>query len=206
MKDKLPAESKPKSFYGYRIVIISFLIMTAAWIPYYTFGVFFNPVLTEFGWSRAATAGAFSASQLARGVFGIVMGRFNDKIGPRVVLTVSGVLLGAGYILLSRMESVWHLYAYYVILMGIGMSGFWVPVLSTVARWFVKKRSTMTGIVLTATGLGTLIGAPIANGLISIYDWRTSYIILGVFVLLAIPLGAQFLKREPAQIGQLRRV
>ena len=61
----------------------------------------------------------------------------------------------------------------------------------------------MTGIVVTGMGIGTLIGAPVANWLISAYDWRTAYIILGSTVLAVIVLVAQLLKRDPTQVGQL---
>ncbi len=55
---------------------------------------------------------------------------------------------------------------------------------------------------MTATGLATLIGAPVANLLLSNYDWRISYVILGILILLIVPVLAQFLRREPAEIGQ----
>lgn len=180
-----------------------FVAMMIAWIPYYTFGVFFTPMLSEFGWTRAVTSGAFSASQIMRGVFGIGMGRLNDKVGPRVVLTVCALLLGSGFILMYFIHSLWQFYFFFAFLMGIGLSGFWVPVMSTIARWFVKKRATMSGITMTATGLATLIGAPIANWLLSVYDWRISYVILGILILLIVPVLAQFLRREPAEIGQV---
>jgi MFS family permease len=179
-----------------------FLIMLIAWIPYYSFGVFFTPMLAEFGWTRAVTSGAFSASQIVRGIAGIWMGRLNDKAGPRVVLTICALLLAPGFVLMYFVHSLWQFYFFFAFLMGMGLSGFWVPVLSTVARWFVKKRATMSGIAMTATGLATLIGAPIANMLLSIYDWRISYVILGIILLLTIPFLARFLRKEPSDVGQ----
>jgi OFA family oxalate/formate antiporter-like MFS transporter len=134
--------------------------MAAGWIPFYAFGVFFTPLLIEFGWSRAVTAGGFSACQMVRGMSGVGMGRLTDKAGPRIFLTISGLLLGAGFILMYYVDSLWQFYLFYTVLMGIGLGGFWVPLMSTVARWFVKKRATMSGIVLAAGGLGTLVGAP----------------------------------------------
>ena len=61
----------------------------------------------------------------------------------------------------------------------------------------------MTGIVLTGTGIGTLIAPPVANWLISTYDWHVSYLILGSIVLVFVVLAAQFLRRDPAQMGQM---
>jgi MFS family permease len=88
-------------------------------------------------------------------------------------------------------------------MIGMGMSGAFIPLLSTVARWFVSRRSMVTGIVLTGTGIGALIAPPVANQFISNYDWRASYLILGSFVLVFVILFAQLLKRDPATIGQV---
>jgi len=74
---------------------------------------------------------------------------------------------------------------------------------STVARWFVKRRGLMTGFVVSGVGVGTIIMPPMANWLITNYGWRTSYTIIGIIVLVLIVLAAQFLRRDPAQMGQL---
>ncbi|MCK4961003.1 MAG: MFS transporter, partial [Anaerolineales bacterium] len=166
------------------------------------FGVFFKPMLTEFGWTRAMTSGAFSLSMMIYGVLGIVVGGLNDRFGPRVVLTLCGLLLGLGYLLMSQVSALWQMYLFYGVIIGTGMSGVWVPQLSTVARWFVGRRTLMTGIVLAGVSLGQLIGPPVTTRLIAVYDWRLSYIMLGGAVLLVV-LFAQFLRRDPTQMGQL---
>jgi MFS family permease len=193
---------KSRLFYGYIIVIDSFLMMVVCWVPYYAFGVFFTPMLTEFGWTRAMTSGTFSASQIIRGLGGIVMGRLNDKIGPRKVLTVCALLMAAGYLTMNFIHSLWQFYLVFAVLLGMGLSGFWVPVLSTVARWFVRRRATMSGLVLTGTGVGTLIGAPLATLLLSIFDWRTCYLVMGIGMLLIMPALVQLIRREPREVGQ----
>jgi MFS family permease len=177
--------------------------MTAAFATYLAFGVFFDPVASEFGWTRGLTSGAFSLSMVMQGSLGIVMGGLNDRLGPRTVLTICGSLLGLGYLLMSRIDTVWQLYVFYGVITGIGMSGIVVGLLSTMARWFVKRRSMMTGIVVSGVGIGTLVGPLVSNWLISTYAWRTSYVILGSAVLIIIVLAAQFLRRDPAQMGQL---
>ncbi len=87
--------------------------------------------------------------------------------------------------------------------MGIGYSGFFVPLLSTVAKWFVKKRGVMTGVVLSGIGVGSLIMPPLAGWLISSYGWRASFTVLGTASLLIIVSAAQFLRRDPQNEGQL---
>ena len=194
---------KPKFFYGYIIVLAAFFILLMMWGSSYTFGVFFKPLLTEFGWTRAETSGTYSLFMVVHGLFYIVTGRLNDKLGPRIVMTACGFFLGLGYLLMSQISAIWQLYLFYGVIIGIGASGGFVPLVSTVARWFVKRRGLMTGIVVSGIGLGTAIMPPVANWLISSYGWRTSFIIIGIITLALIILAAQFLRRDPSQMGQL---
>ncbi|MFC2047719.1 MFS transporter, partial [Chloroflexota bacterium] len=130
------------------------------------------------------------------------MGRLNDRFGPRIIMVVSGLLLGLGYLLMSQVGSIWQLYLFFGVMIGISMSGTVVPLLSTVARWFVRRRGMMTGIIISGLGLGTLIIPPVVRWLIATYGWRTSYIIVGVMALVLITLAGYLLRRDPAQMEQ----
>jgi MFS family permease len=169
----------------------------------FTYGVFFKVFQEEFGWSRAVISGASSLNFLLLGGFGIIAGALNDRIGPRIVMTVSGVLMGLGYLLLSRLEEPWQLYLYYGALVGIGLSTHDVITLSTVARWFERRRGTMTGLVKVGTGAGQFLMPLVAAFLITSYGWRNAYVMIGsvglvVLVLLALPLI-----RDPQDMGLL---
>ena len=193
--------TEPRFFYGYIVVALALLIMFLAYGTRTTFGIFFKPMLTEFDWTRALTSGAFTLSMITQGILGIFMGRYNDRIGPRLVMTLCCFFLGLGFLLLSQTGSAWHLYLFYGVVIGIGMGGVLVVLLSTAARWFVKRRGTMTGIVSAGMGVGTLIMAPVSNWLISVYDWRLSYVIVGSGILVIGIVAAQFLRRDPSQMG-----
>jgi len=198
-----PPEGKSGFFYGYLIVGASLLIMSIMWGGYYAFGVFFKPVLNEFGWTKAMTSGAFSLASILNGLLNIATGRLTDKFGPRMVMTVCGSFLGLGFMLMSQIRDIFHLYLFYGIFIGAGMSGSFIPLTSTVARWFLKRRGLMTGIVTAGTGIGALMGPPVASRLISIYGWRMSYLILGGISLFVVVLSAQLIKRDPKQVGQV---
>ncbi|MFC1993096.1 MFS transporter [Chloroflexota bacterium] len=185
------------------MVTCAFIIMVAMYGVYFVFGVFFKPVLTEFGWTRTITSGAASLSTIIYGLLGIVMGGLTDRFGPRMVITFCGCLLGLGYLLMSQTSTIWQLYLFYGVIIGMGMSGGFTPLMATVSRWFDERRGMMTGIVQAGLGAGTLIGAPVANLLISTYDWRKAYIILGSTVLVVVVLAAQFLRRDPSRVGQV---
>lgn len=169
----------------------------------YAFGVFFKPILTEFGWTRAVISGAFSLSWIVQGLLGVLMGGINDRFGPRIVLTVCAILFGLGYLLTSQIDSIWQFYLFYGAIVGTAQGGIYIPLTSTVARWFTKRRNTMTGIILAGMGAGTLIMPPAINQWISLYDWRTSCIIVGGMIFIVVVLAAQFMKRDPSKIGLL---
>lgn len=199
-------QPRPKAssfFYGYIVVAAAFLIMVVSWGMYMVFGVFFNPMLEEFGWTRAMTSGAFSLSSVLHGVLAIAMGGLTDRFGPRVVVTFCGSFLGLGYLLMSQIDTLWQLYLFYGVIIGTAMSGLWVPLLSSVARWFAGRRSLMTGIVISGLTIGQLFAPPVINWLISTYGWRLSYVILGSVALISVVPAAQFLRRESSSMGQL---
>ena len=198
-----PRKAEPRFFYGYIVIIIAFIIHMISFSVSDSFGVFFNPLLNEFGWTRAMISGASSLSFILMGVLGIVMGGLTDRFGPRIVLTLCGFILGLGFMLMSQVQAQWQLYLFYGVLVGIGMSSIWAPLLSLVARWFIKRRGLMTGIVISGGGLGALIGPPLISRLIAAYNWRLSYLMLGGLVLVVMVVAAQFLRRDPGDVGQL---
>ena len=199
MTEPAPTETKkPGFFYGYTIVICSFFIVFFILIANSSFGVFFKPVSEQFDWNRAQTSLAFSISQLMGGLSGVFMGFLTDRIGPRIVLTISGILVGAGFLLMSQINNLWQLYFFFGIIVGIGMGGGYVPPLSTVARWFTARRSLMSGIVLVGLSTATLVAPPVAERLIAAFNWQTSYFIIGAVVLVAVIITAQFMKRDPS--------
>ncbi len=204
MTDQLisPVSSdKPRLYYGYIIVAASLLIMLTGYGVRTIFGVFFKPMVTEFDWTRAITSGAVTLSMITQGLWGMFMGRLNDRIGPRIIISICCFLLGLGFILMSLIQQVWQIYLFYGIIIGFGMGGVFVVLLSTVSRWFVKRRGVMTGTVLSGLGMSAFIMSPVANSLIVTYGWRISYIIIGGIVLVIGILLAQLLKRDPSVMG-----
>ena len=190
-------KKQSRFFYGYLIVISAFLIFFISGGSQYSFSVFFKPILNEFGWSRAAISGAYSLNMILSGMMGIVAGRICDKLGPKIVLTVSGTFMGVGYLLMSQIQSIWQIYLFFGVIVSIGLSGMTIPLLSSVARWFSKRRSLASGIVVSGSGFGIIIIPPLANLLISSYSWQTSFASWLDSYSLDCHNRAQFLRRAP---------
>jgi len=195
-----PSAEPGKLFYGHVIVASAFVIQGLNWGIYNTFGVFFNSFLTDFGWLRATIAGAASLNFLLNGLFNIAIGGLTDRFGPRRMMTVCGLFLGTGLFLMSRVTAVWQLYLFYGVFGAIGMCGADIILLSTVARWFVRRRGAATGIIKVGSGTGIMILPLLASRLIETYGWRTTYMILGGVSLIVIVSLSQFFRRDPAEM------
>jgi MFS family permease len=196
-----PSGARQGFFYGYVVAVASLLITMSAYGVHSAFGIFFKPMSGDLGWTRAMTSGAVLIFWIVHGFMSIVIGRLNDRFGPRVSMTVCGLLLGTGFLLMSRISNIWQLYLLFGVVVGVGIGGTFVSLASTVARWFVKRRTVMTGIVVAGSGLGQMIIPPLASYFISHYTWRVAYLILGGIALVVIVSLAQLLRRDPAQIG-----
>ncbi|MBN2568966.1 MAG: MFS transporter [Deltaproteobacteria bacterium] len=194
-------EKQPRIFYGYIIETSAFCIMSMAWGANRSFGVFLEPLLNEFGWSRTSISGAFTLGMIILGLTSLAAGRLTDIIGPKKVLIACALFLGSGYLLMSQISSIWEFYLYAGVLTGIGMSGMLAPLLSLIARWFVKRRSLMSGILASGPALGIAVLPLVLSLLITSMGWRNSYIVLGLFLLIVIIPAAMLLRRDPEEMG-----
>jgi MFS family permease len=161
--------------------------------------VFFKSSLSEFGWTRASLSGAASVAFLFLGALGILVGGLTDRIGPRLIMTATGGLLGLGYLLMSQTGSLWRFYFFYGVVVGTGMSAIDVVPLTIKTRWFARRGGLMTGIVKVGTGAGQMTIPLTASLLIAGYGWRSAYLIMGGLVFVLLIAISQVLRRDPGQ-------
>ena len=192
-----------RRYYGYTVVTACFFMQGVAIGAMVTYGVFLKYLQAEFGWSRAFISGASSVVLILMGAVGVLFGRLNDSLGPRKILLVSGLFLACGYLLMSQLQAGWQLYVFYGLFVGVGLSSHDVVTLSTVARWFKKRRSTMTGVVKAGTGTGQFLIPLLASALILATGWRSTYIVIGAVILVVYVIASRLVRRAPEDMGLL---
>jgi MFS family permease len=183
------------------MVTILFGVLAARALPLHSFGVFLKPITAEFGWDRGALSAALSLNLIVGGGLGILSGRLSDRYGPRLLITIGGLLTGVAFLLLSQINALWHVYLIWGILMGIGWGFSIIPILATIPKWFTKKRGLAMGITMTGSSLGGIVAPLLTQWLISSHGWRWAYVILGLITMIIIIPITQFMKHNPQQSG-----
>jgi MFS family permease len=188
-------------FYGWLMVIAGFLVLMVSWGCQFSFSVFLIPLTEHFGWTRANTAGVFSFNYLLFGAGSIFSGKLTERFGPRAVVGVGGALMGAGLILSAAIQNLWQLYLVYGVIIGLGASTTWGPLVATVSRWFIARRGLAMGIMSLGISLGIMVLPLLSRSLITRLGWRMSFILLGLLTGLLV-IGTSFLlKRDPKEKG-----
>lgn len=187
--------------YGYAIVAASFVIQAVTVGGMFAYGVLFPELIAEFGWSRAGIAAAASVTTLTMGFMGVVSGRMSDRLGPRAVLTVSAMSYGAGFMLMSALAAPWQLYLFWGLLVGIGLSTHDVVTLSTIARWFPRRRGLFSGVVKLGAALGQLSIPLITVALIAALGWRSACLVIGAAAFVLLLAAALVMRRDPQSVG-----
>lgn len=182
-----------------RVVVASFLTQAFVLGGVFSYGVFIPILESELGWSRTLLSASSSVAFLVMGILAIVVGRFNDTLGPRWVLSFTGVVCGLGFILMSFMSAPWQLVLFFGLFVGIGLSAHDVATLSTVAMWFDRRRGVMTGVVKTGTACGQVIMPLVATALFVWLGWRSALLILGIGIGVSLLLVAQWMQRPASE-------
>jgi len=166
-------------FYGWVVLGAAFIIITMSIGTLFTLGVFLRPIEESMGWSRSGIGAIGLFNWIVMGAGGVVSGFVSDRLGTRRVVLVGAILLGLGLVLSSYVQQVWQLYVTFGLLVGAGVSTFYVPLTVLAIKWFEGRRGMAAAIVSAGNGLGILALAPLSRWLINEFDWRVAFMVLG---------------------------
>lgn len=191
------------TFYGWWIVAASFLILfITVGIGLYAPPVFLVPLQEHFGWSRAAIATGSAIAAIVSGLVSPLVGVWIDRYGSRKVMATGALLMGAAFVLLSLINSLWQLYALNMLAaVGITCTA-WIPNQTLISNWFIKQRGLAMGAALTGIGFGGLVMAPLAAALIGRFGWRVAFAGLGALILgIVAAVVLAIVRSRPADLG-----
>jgi len=192
-----------KTFYGWWIVLASsIIIFFSTGIVFYSFGVFLKPLEAYFGWTRAQLSLAVTAWALVYGFSGPLIGILFQKYGAKIVVAGCAAFTGLCYLFLAGMGQLYQLFILMTII-GFGSAGVTlIPNQTLISNWFEKYRGRAMGIMMMGIGFGGLIMPQVANKIIIMSGWRTSFFVLGIMILfIIIPITLLLVRTKPSDLG-----
>ena len=201
-------------FYGWWLAVIGAVIMTIATVPLFQALAIWNAVLAgNFGWTPTQLSWAFALTRVEGSVMGPIAGWGVDKLGPRKMVFIGMLIVGAGFILLGLTKNIWMFYAAFIVLsLGSGL-GSWLPANTALNNWFRARRSTAMSIPMVGFGLGGIFIVPLmawgmgwdAQNRMPIpgrLGWEMTAIVVAIVALVsALPL-ALLIRNRPEDYGQ----
>lgn len=166
--------------YGWVIVAAGSLLGCVAIGALFSLAVFLQPMSEATGWSRSGISTTMTIDFLVMGVAAFGWGALTDRFGPRIVVLSGAVLLGLGLVLASRVATLLQFQLVYGVVVGVAAGAVFAPMIATVTGWFDRRRSLAVSLVSAGMGVAPMTVAPFAQWLIQSYDWRTSFLIIGI--------------------------
>ncbi len=192
-------------FYGWKLAGLALLVIGLVSGPVWSgVGVWVKALEMQFGWSRAQLTGAFSLAQLEGSILGPLLGYLIDRLGPRRMVFIGLVITGLGFVLFSRTNNLLTFYVSYGLIMLGTAAGSWLPLMTVVNRWFIRKRGLAMAVAAEGSPLGGLLLLPVLAWAVtpSHFGWSTTALWIGiVFLALAFPVS-RFIRERPEGYGE----
>ncbi len=167
------------------------------------YGVVLPEMIKDLSLSRTAGGTIFNAYLFSYIILTPITGYLTDRFGARYVITTCTFILGVGVFLMGTAESLWTACLFYIIV-GLGSTGMWTPIITVVQRWFApKRRGLALGILSTGYGLGFATMGVVFPWIVNQFSWRYSWYFLGTGALLMVVANGLLLRSDPASAGYL---
>ncbi|MFK7944273.1 MAG: MFS transporter [Paracoccaceae bacterium] len=179
-----PARSSEFTPAAISVVGLCFVLNTLARGNGETFAVFLGPLEDTFHWGRAATSSIYSVFMIALGFSGPVIGALFDRFGGRMVYVLGLLAYGAGFLIASRMQELWHAWLSVGVLAGIGATATGMtPATGIISRWFERNMAFAIAFAYAGFAAGSVLLSPLSGWMIETGGWRWTYQTLGLFLL-----------------------
>jgi MFS transporter, OFA family, oxalate/formate antiporter len=190
-------EQTPSQTRGW-IVVLAALSINLILGVLYAWGVTGKALVAQWHWSKADAALPFTVSTVAFALTMIVAGRAQDKLGPRYVAMLGGIILGTGLILSSLAKTPFAMVCAFGVIGGVGIGVGYSATTPPSIKWFSPARKGLiTGLVVSGVGLAAVYMSPLTDFLIRNYTIPTTFLILGIGTIVVVGLMAQLITNPP---------
>src|SRR6267142_3965473 len=193
----LQASGETESPYAWARLWAALALMTIGGSGMYSMAVALPPLRSEFAIARGDASLPFTLTMIGFGLGGVLMGKLSDRFGVIVPVLVGSVSLGLGFIAASFSQNLLQFTAIHGLLIVIGTSGSFVPLVADITLWFTRRRGIAVAIVMSGNYLAGTVWPPLMQHFIDTAGWRATYMGTGLICLFAIPLFSRALRRKP---------
>jgi MFS transporter, OFA family, oxalate/formate antiporter len=184
--------------YGWVVVTAGTAALLALGVLY-AWSVFKANIPAEWGWANSQKSLPYSVACVVFSIMTMVGARLLGKYGPRVVVSLGGILAGGGVILSSLSTSPWFFTIAFGVLLGSGIGFVYSSASPAALRWFpASKTGLISGIVVAGFGMGSAWVAPVARSLLLSVGLQATMLYMGIGMMIVVVGFAQFLKFPPA--------
>ncbi len=159
----------------------------------YSWTLFVGPLGQAHGWKLSQIQWGFTLFILFETWVMPVEGWLIDRLGPRIFISIAGVLCGIGWTALAFVTTLPQLYVFYSIA-GVGAAFVYAGSIASALKWFPDRRGLASGIIAAGFGSGSALFIPLIAWLIRHYDYRAAFLWTGIAQGLIILAVAQMLR------------
>jgi len=201
-----PARSEDSIQYlGWQVAAAAFVGVMVSFAPIvpYTFSLFLNPLHAAFGWQREAISGTFALAAITVAVVSPGIGVLLDRFPPRRIILPSIAIFALALASLSRLgPSIQRFYLTYFILGLVANGTAQFAYTRTILTWFRARRGLALALLLTGSGVGSIVIPPLTQWVVDHHGWRDAYLMLGCIALLGLPLTALLVRNRPMPLRE----
>ena len=186
------------SRYAWTRLAVTLALMTVGSSAMYVVSVVLPAVQAEFGVARADASLPYTLLMIGFGLGGIAMGKLADRYGVMVPVLVGAGGLGTGFIAAGLSGSLTGFALAHGLLLGLlGSSATFAPLVADTSLWFVRRRGIAVAICASGNYLAGAVWPPIVQHFVETAGWRATYIGLGIFCAVTMPLLAALMRQRP---------
>ena len=193
---------KFKLHYAWVVLFAACMLNIASRADHGSFGVFVEPLVELFGWSRGDISAAYSIAFIVGLPAVVIMGWLGDRYGARWLMVGAALLITAGTYLIGTITELWQFYVYYGFFVGsMGHAAYTVLLPVILTRWFDRYMGLAVGIYWAAMGIGPMIFAPVFRWLIETRGWPQAFTLIATIVGVILVAFSLLIRSSPREMG-----